>query len=74
MTRPWMRKLQNFACKHGMDFVAISFVQTMDDVLTVRKVLDEAGGKHIKIISKIENQVCSYMTCCLDVDAPYFHC
>lgn len=48
--------LQNFACKHKVDFVAASFVQSKDDVLCIRKVLDEAGGQDIGIISKIENQ------------------
>ena len=48
--------LQNFACKRQMDFVAASFVQSAEDVLFIRRVLDEAGGKNIKIISKIENQ------------------
>ena len=28
----------------------------MDDVRLIRKVLDEAGGSHVKIISKIENE------------------
>ena len=36
-----------------MDFVAASFVQSKADVLFIRKVLDEAGGQHIKIISKV---------------------
>lgn len=31
--------------------------QTADDVRMIRRVLNEAGGQHIKIISKIENQV-----------------
>ncbi|CAD7703688.1 unnamed protein product [Ostreobium quekettii] len=47
--------LRNFACKHRMDFVAASFVQTAADVKAIRKVLDGAGGEDIKIISKIEN-------------------
>ena len=47
--------LQNFACKHKVDFVAASFVQSKDDVLFIRKTLDEAGGHDVKIISKIEN-------------------
>jgi len=47
--------IQNFACKKGMDFIAASFVQSADDVKMIRRVLDEAGGQHIKIISKIEN-------------------
>ena len=48
--------LQNFACKNKMDFVAVSFVQSGEDVRFVRRILDEAGGQSIKIISKIENE------------------
>eukprot|EP01043_Picozoa_sp_COSAG02_P020892 COSAG02_NODE_1043_length_15014_cov_8.766007_16_plen_618_part_00 len=48
--------LQNFACKNKVDFVAISFVQTGEDVQFVRRVLDQAGGQRIKIIVKIENE------------------
>jgi pyruvate kinase len=85
-----IRDVQQFACRHGMDFVAASFVQvrgdmpcswlpcvsgipqrpghptpapaaprppqTADDVRFIRSVLDQAGGEHIKIISKIESQ------------------
>lgn len=40
----------------GFDYVAASFVRNKDDVLAVRKVLDENGGKDVKIICKIENQ------------------
>eukprot|EP00959_Pyramimonas_sp_CCMP1952_P003041 62812-Pyramimonas_sp.AAC.1 len=39
-----------------MDFVAASFVQSAEDVLFIRKILDDAGGKNVGIISKIENQ------------------
>ncbi len=45
-----------FGCEQGIDFVAASFIRKADDVLAVRKVLDENGGESIKIISKIENQ------------------
>ena len=48
--------LQNFGCKLGVDFVAASFVQSAEDVKFIRRVLDEAGGQGIRIISKIENQ------------------
>jgi pyruvate kinase len=48
--------LQNFGCKLGVDFIAASFVQSADDVKFIRRVLDEAGGQSIRIISKIENQ------------------
>lgn len=40
----------------GFDYVAASFVRNKEDVLAVRKVLDENGGKDVKIICKIENQ------------------
>jgi pyruvate kinase len=36
--------VQNFCCKNGMDFIAASFVQTGEDVLLIRKTLDDAGG------------------------------
>ena len=49
--------LQQIAAKHQMDLVAASFVQTKEDVLNIRQVLDEAGGHKVRIISKIENQV-----------------
>ena len=50
------KDLVEFACPQGVDFVAVSFVQSAEDVRTVRKTLDGAGGQNIKIISKIENQ------------------
>ena len=43
------------ACEHEYDYVAVSFARNLDDVAQVRKVLDENGGKDIKIITKIEN-------------------
>ena len=43
------------ACEHEYDYVAISFARNLDDIAQVRKVLDENGGKDIKIITKIEN-------------------
>ena len=43
------------ACEHDYDFVAISFTRNVDDIMQVRKVLDENGGKDIKIITKVEN-------------------
>ncbi len=44
-----------FGIRTGFDYVAASFVRTKEDVLEVRKVLDDNGGKHVLIISKIEN-------------------
>ncbi len=43
------------ACEHEYDYVAISFARNKDDIMQVRQVLDENGGKDIKIITKIEN-------------------
>ena len=47
-----------FAIENDVDFIALSFVRTADDVKTVRKFINENGGKEkqIKLISKIENQ------------------
>ena len=45
-----------FGIKQDIDFVAASFIRTADDVLTIRKLLNENGGKNIQIISKIESQ------------------
>ena len=45
-----------FGIKHGVDFVAASFVSTAQDVKDIRKLLDENGGSDIEIIAKIENQ------------------
>ena len=43
-----------FAARHGMDYVAASFVQKAADVLAIRKVLEQEG-LNMGIISKIEN-------------------
>lgn len=43
-------------CKNDFDYIAASFIRTADDVLAIRKVLEENGGKDIKIISKIESR------------------
>ncbi|MDY2727699.1 MAG: pyruvate kinase, partial [Candidatus Onthovivens sp.] len=44
-----------WGCEHDIDFISASFVRNKDDVLAIRKILDEHGHKEIKIISKIEN-------------------
>ena len=43
------------ACEHEYDYVAVSFARNLDDIAQVRKVLDDNGGKDIKIITKVEN-------------------
>lgn len=45
-----------YCIKADFDFVAASFIRKPQDVLDIRKVLDENGGENIKIISKIENR------------------
>jgi len=45
-----------FGIKEGIDYVAASFIRKPEDVLTIRKLLDENDGGHIRIISKIESQ------------------
>lgn len=44
-----------FGIREGFDFVAASFVRTAQDVLAIRGFLGENGGRHMKIIAKIEN-------------------
>ncbi len=43
-----------FGCDMGYDFIAASFVRCKEDILEVRKILDEHNS-HMKIIAKIEN-------------------
>lgn len=45
-----------FGIENGIDFIAASFIRKADNVLEIRKILEENGGDHIHIISKIENQ------------------
>jgi len=42
-----------FAAEMGMDFIAISFVRTAEDVREARHLFEEAGGKG-RVIAKIE--------------------
>ena len=43
-----------FGCKQDMDFVAASFIQRPEDVLAIRKLIEDNGGR-MEIIPKIEN-------------------
>lgn len=45
-----------FGIKQDFDFIAASFVRTAEDVLTIRKILEEQGRPTIGIIAKIENK------------------
>lgn len=42
--------------ENKFDYISASFVRSADDVKQIRKVLDDNGGKDIKIISKIESR------------------
>lgn len=44
-----------FGISQNVDYIAASFVRTPDDVKKLRKLLNDNGGSHIQIISKIEN-------------------
>ena len=45
-----------FAVRNDMDFIAASFIRKAQDVLDIRKILEEEGDYDIKIISKIESK------------------
>ena len=45
-----------FGIQQGVDFVAASFVSTKQDVLDIRKLLDDNGGSDIEVVAKIENR------------------
>lgn len=44
-----------YACHHEADFVALSFVNTKEDVLAAREIFKAEGREDIKVISKIES-------------------
>jgi len=41
--------------KLGVDFIAVSYVESKDDIMEVRELLS-VKGRHIKIIAKIQNK------------------
>jgi pyruvate kinase len=45
-----------FGIRNGIDFIAASFIRKKEDVLEIRKILEDNDAGHIQIISKIENQ------------------
>jgi len=50
------RKDAQFAVEQGVDFVALSFVQTASDLGQLREILSHRGGSEIGIIAKIETR------------------
>lgn len=45
-----------FGIKQDVDYIAMSFVRSADDVKEVRNLLNRNGGEEIEIIAKIENR------------------
>ncbi|NMA87311.1 MAG: pyruvate kinase [Tissierellia bacterium] len=45
-----------FGIENDIDFIAASFIRKAEDVIEIRKVLEENNGNDIDIISKIENR------------------
>ena len=45
-----------YAAHHDVDFLALSFVQSSEDVLEVNDLLIQENNDHLGIISKIENE------------------
>lgn len=45
-----------FGIENGIDFIAPSFIRKAQDVIEIRRILEDNNGHDIDIISKIENQ------------------
>lgn len=45
-----------FGVENGVNFIAASFIRKAEDVLDIRKILEDNKGNNIQIISKIESQ------------------
>jgi len=46
-----------YACQNEGDFLALSFVETKEDLIKVREILAEENRTDMLIISKVENQI-----------------
>ena len=45
-----------FGIEQDIDFIAASFVRKAEDVIAIRRILEQNNAEYIQIISKIENQ------------------
>lgn len=45
-----------FGIEQGVDYIAASFIRKADDVISIRRILEEENADNIMIISKIENR------------------
>ena len=59
LTMPYMSEKDRddiiFGIENGFDFLAASFVRSADDIMQIRKLLNEYGCTTMRIIAKIEN-------------------
>ena len=57
---PWLTEQDKkdllFSLEQGIEYIAVSFVRTKENVEEVRAFLQENNSDHIQIIAKIENQ------------------
>jgi pyruvate kinase len=44
-----------YACEHNGDYLALSFVDSKDDIIEAKKILKEHNGEGMQIISKVES-------------------
>ncbi len=44
-----------FGCEHDVDIIAASFIRTADDIVAIKKLLEECGHPEIMVIAKIES-------------------
>ena len=44
-----------FCAKNGVNYLGMSFVRRAEDVIRLRKILDDNNFQHVSIVSKIEN-------------------
>ncbi|CCB91659.1 pyruvate kinase [Waddlia chondrophila 2032/99] len=44
-----------FGCRNGIDWIAVSFVRTPENIITVKNLLESNRCSHVLVIAKIEN-------------------
>ena len=44
-----------FGCRNDIDVIAASFIRSADDILAIKRILEEEGKDNILVIAKIEN-------------------
>lgn len=45
-----------FGCEQDIDLIAASFIRTPEDVIEIKKLLEEQGKSQIQVLAKIENR------------------